>query len=80
MGGALSKMSAKKDTAAALGPSEELRVKNPPCQTIPDAIQGFEQASEILPMRARQRSRDVLPKNPSRPELAYRSNVLPHEP
>lgn len=78
-GGAASKASDKKDTLASLGHAEELRVKYPPCQTIPERIQGFEQASEILPIRARERSGDVLPKNPLRPDLANSSNVLPHE-
>ena len=78
--GFLSKTSDKEDTAASLGDSEELRVKYPPRQAVPEVSQGVEQASEVLPTRARERSRDVLPKKPSRTNLAYASNVLPHEP
>lgn len=66
-------------TLASLGHAEELRVEYPPCQTVPARIQGFEQASEILPMRARERSWDVLPKKPTRLDVANCSNVLPHE-
>lgn len=48
----VSKASDKEHTLAPLCHAEELRVEYPPCQTVPERIQGFEQASEILPMRA----------------------------
>ena len=48
----VSKTSDKKDTLAPLGHAEELRVKYPPCQTVPERIQASEKASEVLPMRA----------------------------
>lgn len=78
-GGWVSKVSDNEHTLAPLGHAEELRVEYPPCQTVPERIQGLEQASEILPIRARERSRDVLPKKPTRHELTNRSNILPHE-
>ena len=45
-------MSDKKDTPASLGYSEELRVKYPPRQTVPEVIQCGQEASEILPAAA----------------------------
>ena len=34
----VTKASDKEETAASLGHSEELRIQNSPCQTIPEAI------------------------------------------
>lgn len=60
-GGFGSKMSDKKQTAASLGHSEELRVQNSPCETIPEFIHFPEQLSESPPIFARERSWDVFP-------------------
>ena len=80
----VSKTSDKEHTAASLGHSEELRVQNSPRQTVPEVIQRGQEAPEVVslgsvPCAARERSRDVLPEQPARTELLYRSNVLPHE-
>lgn len=75
----VSKASDKKDTAASLGHSEELRVENSPRQAVPDFIHFPQQLSESRPALARQRSRDVLPHKVSRTELANSSYVLEHE-
>ena len=48
-GGAGSKMSDKKDTAASLGHSEELRIKYPPRQTVPELVHFGQELSESLP-------------------------------
>ena len=52
MGGAGSKMSDKKDTAASLGHSEELRIKYPPRQTVPELVHFGQELSESLPILA----------------------------
>ena len=54
-------MSDKKQTAASLGHSEELRVQHSPCETIPEFIHFAEQLSESAPVLARERSWDVFP-------------------
>ena len=60
-GGAGSKASDKKDTAASLGHSEELRIEYPPRQTVPELVHLGQELSESLPTLARERSWDVLP-------------------
>lgn len=79
-GASVSKMADNEHTAASLGHSEELRVQYPPRQTVPELVQRGQQASESLPALDRERSRDVLPHEPSRANLANASNVLEHEP
>ena len=74
----VSKTADNEQTTPSLGHSEVLRVQYPPCQTIPEPIQGSEQAGEILPVRAAERSRDVLPDNPAITELAYSAPILLH--
>lgn len=72
-------MSDKKETAASLGHSEELRIEYAPRQAVPELVHFGQQLSESLPILARERSRDVFPKKPSRTYLTYRPNVLEHE-
>lgn len=60
-GGAGSKASDKKDTAAALGHSEELRIEYAPRQTVPELVHFGQELSESLPTLARERSWDVFP-------------------
>ena len=56
-----SKIADKEQTAASLGHSVELSVKYSPRHAIPEFIQALEQASEILPVRGRERAGHVLP-------------------
>ena len=72
-------MSDKKQTAAPLGHSEELRVQYSPCETIPEFIHLSEQLSESVHILACERSRYVLPQKPARTKLLNASNVLEHE-
>ena len=51
-GGAGSKMSDKKETAASLGHSEELRIEYAPCQTVPELVHFGQELSESLPILA----------------------------
>lgn len=75
----VSKTSDKEHTAASLGHSEELRVQNSPCETVPEVIHFCEELPESRPALARERSRDVLPDKPSRTELTNAAYVLEHE-
>lgn len=75
----VSKASDKKDTTASLGHSEELRVKNSPCQTVPELIQLSEKASEVSPPRAAERARDVFPDKPTWADFIHSPYVLKHE-
>ena len=73
-GGFGSKMSDSEHTTPPLRHSEELRVKYSPRHTVPELIQGSEQASEILPFLAvrprAEASGDVLPHSPSRTDVS----------
>ena len=51
-GGAGSKTSDKKETAASLGHSEELRIEYAPCQTVPELVHFGQELSESLPILA----------------------------
>lgn len=51
-GGAGSKMSDKKETAASLGHSEELRIEYAPRQTVPELVHFGQELSESLPILA----------------------------
>ena len=75
----LSKTSDNEQTPASLGHSEELRVQNSPCETVPEVIHFCEELPESRPALARERPRDVLPDKPSRTELTNAANVLEHE-
>ena len=72
-------MSDKKETAASLGHSEELRIEYAPRQTVPELVHFGQELSESLPAFARERTWDVFPKKPLRTYLAYCSNVFVHE-
>ena len=48
-GGFGSKTSDKKETAASLGHSEELRIEYAPCQTVPELVHFGQELSESLP-------------------------------
>ena len=43
-------MSDKKETAASLGHSEELRIEYAPCQTVPELVHFGQEPSESLPI------------------------------
>lgn len=49
-GGAGSNMSDKKETAASLGHSEELRIEYAPRQTVPELVHFGQELSESLPI------------------------------
>lgn len=51
-GGAGSKTSDKKETAASLGHSEELRIEYAPRQTVPELVHFRQELSESLPILA----------------------------
>jgi len=81
----LSKDSDSKETAPALGHSEELRVQNSPSDSVslatstPDASHLPEEALEVCPPRATERTWHVLPDPVSRQDFRYRPYVLKHE-
>lgn len=52
MGGAGSKMSDKKEAAASLGHSEELRIEYAPRQAVPELVHFGQELSESLPILA----------------------------
>lgn len=72
-------MSDKKDTAAALGYSEELSVQHSPRERIPAVFQQPEEGAKGSAPVLRQYSGDVLPENPSGLNLSNSPRVFEHE-
>jgi hypothetical protein len=74
-----SSMSDNKHTAAALGHAEELSVKNPVGEPIPELCQHPEEGRKVPSSSTRQNSGDVLPDHPTGANSASQRAKLKHE-